>query len=179
MKAVASIDQTKKLFHLPFKEDELEYWGPLNNAFCNSFLTMGNSFFEKFMDDMDMKSVKVVFSAFVELVQNAAEYNESHYQQNIPQTYVNVKVKEDEVFIKTANQIEANDVEELENRFKHLESLSSDELNQEYKDALLNNKSLGLIMIKRMSQATLDWEVEEHNGQNWISVELKIQYGKA
>lgn len=179
MGALESIEIRKKLFHLPFKEDELEYWGPLNHAFCNSFLTMGNNFFEKHLIDLEIKTVKTVFSAFVELVQNAAEYNEENFQSNIPQTYVNVKVQDDTVFIKTANQILSKDIDKMISRLESLDTFTLDELKNEYKDALINNKSLGLIMIKRMENATFEWEIQEYEGQNWLSVELKIQYGKA
>ena len=120
MNAQASIDQKKKLFQLPLKEDELEYWGPLNHAFCNSFLTMGNNFFEKYLDTMGMKMVKSIFSAFVELVQNASEYNEEHFESNIPQTYVSVKVNEGLVYIRTANQILEADVKALRDRLERL-----------------------------------------------------------
>ena len=179
MSAAASIDQKKKLFQLPLLEDELEYWGPLNHTFCNSFLTMGNNFFEKFLGDMDMKSIKTIFSAFVELVQNASEYNEANFESNIPQTYVNVKVHEDNVYIRTANQILEKDVKALKDRLDRLESITMEELDADYKDALINNKSLGLIMIKRMKNASFEWEFQQNNEQIWLSVELKIEYGKA
>ncbi len=179
MGALASIDQKKKLFQLPLKEDELEYWGPLNHTFCNSFLTMGNNFFEKYLEEMDIKTVKTIFTAFVELVQNASEYNEAHFQANIPQTLVNVKVMNDHVFIRTANQILKEDVKELKDRLERLENLSSDELAADYKDALINNKSLGLIMIQRMKNADFEWAFQENEDQIWLTIELKIQYGKA
>lgn len=179
MGAVASIDHKKKLFHLPFKEDELEYWGPLNHAFCNSFLTMSNNFFEKFLQGKAIKTVKTVFSAFVELVQNISEYNEEKYDSNIPQSYVNVKVQDEHIFIKTANQFVDGDVKDMQDRLEKLDSLSIDELNKAYKDALLNNESLGLIMIKRMSNAEFNWEFQQNNDKHWLSVELKIDYGKA
>lgn len=179
MSAQASIDQKKKLFQLPLREDELEYWGPLNHTFCNSFLTMGNNFFEKYLDEMDMKMVKSIFSAFVELVQNASEYNEAHFESNIPQTYVSVKVNEGLVYIRTANQILEADVKALRDRLDRLETLTEDELNADYKDALINNKSLGLIMIKKMKNASFEWAFEQNENQIWLSVELKIEYGKA
>lgn len=179
MGALASIDQKKKLFHLPLKEDELEYWGPLNHTFCNSFLTMGSKFFEKNLEGMEMKTLKGIFSAFVELVQNASEYNEENFETNIPQTYVGARVHSDLVYIRTANQILRKDVEKLKLRLERLESLSDEELKEEYKDALMNNKSLGLIMINKMQNASFEWEFQENQDQIWLSVELKIEYGKA
>lgn len=179
MSAAASIDHKKKLFHLPLKEDELEYWGPLNHGFCNSFLTMGNNFFEKTLGDIDLKAIKSIFSAFVELVQNASEYNEENFEANIPQTYVNVKVTDDMVYIRTANQILQKDVEALRDRLERLERLTTEELDADYKDALINNKSLGLIMIKKMKNTSFEWAFEQENDQIWLSVELKIEYGKA
>lgn len=179
MGALAGINKKKELFHLPFKEDELEYWGPMNHTFCNSFLTMSNSFFEKFMDGMEMKTVKAVFSAFVELVQNVAEYNESHYQDNIPQTYVNVRVNDEVIFIKTANQLEKEDAEAMRLRLEKLQSYDQEQLNQQYKEALLKNRSLGLIMVHRIKDAEFDWEIQKKKDQFWLSIELKIKYGKA
>jgi hypothetical protein len=179
MSTTTSIDQKKKLFQLPLKEDELEYWGPLNHTFCNSFLIMGNNFFEKYLADIDIKSVKSIFSAFVELVQNASEYNEENFSENIPQTYVSVKVNDGVVYIRTANQILDKDVQALRERLDRLERITLEELNADYKDDLINNKSLGLIMIKRMKNATFEWEFQQEGDQTWLSVELKIDYGKA
>ena len=179
MATLASIDEKKKLFRLPFTEDELEYWGPLNHTFCNSFLTMANSFFERFLEGMDIKTVKAVFSAFVELVQNVSEYNEDRLSPNIPASYVNVGIKDGHVMIKTANQLLAEDVKELKLRLENLDAYSEEELKDQYKTALLNNKSLGLIMIKKMQNAHLNWEIHEQDNQHWLLVELKIDYGKA
>jgi hypothetical protein len=179
MAAPASIDEKKKLFHLPFVEDELEYWGPLNHVFCNSFLTMANSFFEKFLEGKDIKFVKAVFSSFVELVQNISEYNEQNLVPNIPPSYVNVSVKEDFVMIKTANQILLKDVDPMIKRMQDLDASTPEDLKEQYKYALLNNQSLGLIMIKKMSNAKLDWEINQQNDTHWLLVELKIEYGKA
>ncbi len=174
-----TISKRKRLFELPLKEDELEYWGPLNHEFCNSFLTMGNVFFDKFFKDVDVKTIKTVFSAFVELVQNAAEYNVNHYQNNLPQSYINLKVRENFIQIYTVNQIEEKDVIALKERFEQLNKWSPEELDKNYKEALIKGKSLGLIMIKRMKNANLDWEIAERNDKKWLAVELKINYGKA
>jgi len=179
MSPLASIDQKKKLFRLPFTEDELEYWGPLNHAFCNSFLTMANTFFEKFLDGKDIKTVKSVFSAFVELVQNVAEYNERGFSPNYPSSYVNVGVKDSFVMIKTANRLIDKDLDAMKDRMESLDNYSKEELQDRYKMALLNNQSLGLIMIKRMSNAHLEWGIHKQEGQHWLLVELKIDYGKA
>lgn len=179
MSAPVSIDEKKKLFHLPFIEDELEYWGPLNHIFCNSFLTMANSFFEKFLEGKDIKFIKAVFSSFVELVQNISEYNEQNLAPNLPAAYVNVSFKDRFVLIKTANQILVEDVDSMNKRMQNLDASSPEDLKNQYKYALLNNQSLGLIMIKKMINAKLDWEINQRNNTHWLLVELKIEYGKA
>jgi len=179
MSSSSSIDDKKKLFQLPFKEDELEYWGPLDHHLSNSFLTIANNFFTRYLGGQDIKTVKTVFSAFVELVQNVAEYNESKLENHIYPSYVKVGFHGHEVHIKTANQLLSKDVDLLRERLEGLESASSEELQQKYKDALINNKSLGLIMISRMDNTTLNWEIHQQENQYWLQVALKITYGKA
>ena len=179
MATLSSINEKKKLFHLPFLEDELEYWGPLNHSFCNSFLTMANSFFEKFLEGKEIKLVKAVFSSFVELVQNISEYNEQNFAANIPSSYVNVSVLNETVIIKTANQILSKDADAMVKRMEELDQSSLEDLKEKYKNALLNNQSLGLIMIKKMEKSKLDWEVNQQDENYRLLVELKIEYGKA
>ncbi len=173
------IEKRKKLFHLPLKEDEIEYWGPVNNDFCNSFLAMGNAFFDRFLDKLDSKFSKTVFSAFVELTQNVSEYNEANFSDDLPQSYINLKVLSNSIFIKTANRILLEDVKPFENRMQKLESWNWEELRAEYKKALFEGDSLGLIMIKRMKDADLSWEIFNKEDKYWLSLELKIDYGKA
>ena len=173
------INRRKKLFHLPLKEDEIEYWGPVNNEFCNSFLAMGNSFFDRFLNNLDSKFSKTVFSAFVELTQNVSEYNEAKFKDDLPQSYINLKVSENSIFIKTANRILLEDIKPYEERMKKLESSNWEDLRAEYKRALFDGDSLGLIMIKRMKDADLSWEILKKEDKSWLSLELKIDYGKA
>lgn len=62
---------------------------------------------------------------------------------------------------------------------KKLESSNWEDLRAEYKRALFDGDSLGLIMIKRMKDADLSWEILKKEDKSWLSLELKIDYGKA
>jgi hypothetical protein len=176
MKVVETISRRKKLFDLPLRKEELEYWGPLNHHFSNSFLTMGNKFLQAYFESISVKTIKKIFTAFVELVQNVAEYSEEKFQNNFPQSYVNLKVEGDEVVIKTANIILTEDVHNLTSKFNWLLNLEGVELDQAHKKALIHGESLGLIMIRKMKNANFDWEIIEQNEEHWLTFELRIRY---
>jgi len=172
------IRQTKDLFGLPFHRDQLEYWGPMGHDFTNSFLTMGDAFLKQFFGNNNGKVLKPIFSSFIELVQNIAEYNEKEYSEDFPPSFVNLRIENQFVVINTANMIRDKDLEELESRLQYLFSSAEDELKEQRKDALLGGGSLGFIMVKRLKNALFEYDFKKGgNDNNWLSLELKINYG--
>ena len=48
----------------------------------------------------------------------------------------------------------------------------------EYKRLLFEGKSLGLIMLRKLINASVDFTFSENDeGEIWLSVDLKIRYG--
>ena len=70
------------------------------------------------------------------------------------------------------------DKDELESRLKNLFSSAEDELKNQHKDALMGGGSLGFIMVRRLKNALFEYDFKkEGNDNNWLSLELKINYG--
>lgn len=179
MNTSKAIQEKKDLFDLPFHRDQLEYWGPLDHTFANSFLTMGDAFLKQFFGDNNAKALKPIFSSFVELVQNVSEYNEEEYDTaDLPQSYINLRIENEFVVINTVNKIKDKDVDDLEKRLEDLFSSSEDELAEQRKDMLMGGGSLGFIMVKRLKNAEFEYNFKKGgNDENWLSLELKINYG--
>jgi len=178
MSTSKSIQRKKDLFGLPFYKDQLEFWGPLGASFSNSFLTMGEAFLKQFFGNNNVKGLKPIFSSFVELVQNVSEYNELEYSDNLPQSYVNLKIENQFVIIQTANKLKDKSVGELKARLEAVISSTDEEIKNKHKETLLGGGSLGFIMLKKLKDAKFDYEIkEEGDDNNWLSLELKINYG--
>jgi len=172
------IEKRKQLLNLPFNKDQIEYWGPISNEFSDAFLGMGRLFLQQFLGDAHVRLVKGVFSSFVEMVQNIAEYNQKEFEENIPQSFVHLMLDDNAIIITTINKIKEKDVPHLSQLLTKLFAMSKDELKKAHREALLDGKSLGLIMIKKIMDSELDWEInKDETGNNWFSLELKINYG--
>jgi len=172
------IEKRKQLLKLPFNKDQIEYWGPVSNDFSDAFLGMGRLFLQQFLINVHVRLIKGVFSSFVEMVQNIAEYNQKEFEDSIPQSFVNLMIGEDLITITTINKVKEKDVKKLSQLFENLFAMSKDELKKAHREALLEGKSLGLIMIKKLTDSELDWELNtDKEGVNWLSLELKINYG--
>lgn len=177
MSTSESIQRKKKLYDLPFHKDQLEYWGPIDHGFANSFLTMGDAFLKQFFAK-NVKLYKAIFSSFVELVQNVSEYNEMEYKESLPQSYVNLKIDNQFVIIQTINKLESKDVDVLEDRLKKLFESTPEEIKELHKKTLMGGGSLGFFMIKKLENTTFEYEFsKEDSDTNWLSLELKINYG--
>jgi hypothetical protein len=140
---------------------------------------MGKVFLHGFFDGESVKKKKRIFSSFVELVQNVADYNELNFADTLPNSSVSLIVLENCVFIKTSNLIKKKDKQSIETRFKRLFLLSLNELNNSYKDALLTGRSLGLIMIRRLEDSVFNYEIIQDGEDYWLNLDLRIDYGEA
>ncbi len=171
------IEKRKQQLKLPFHRDQIEYWGPISNDFSDAFLSMGRLFLQQFLVGVHVRLIKGVFSSFVELVQNIAEYHQIEFEENIPQSFVNLVIEKELITISTLNQVKEKDVVQLTELFEKLFSLSKEELKKAYRDSLFEGESLGLIMIKKLINSNLEWEIsKDKEGINWLSLELKINY---
>lgn len=178
LSALQLIEKRKQLLKLPYLKDQIEYWGPVSDDFSDAFLSMGRLFLQQFLIDEHVRLIKGVFSSFVEMVQNIAEYNQKEFKDNIPQSFVNLMLGDELITITTINKVKEKDVENLTQLFENLFAMSKDELKKAHREALLEGKSLGLIMIKKLINSELDWELNtDQEGVNWLSLELKINYG--
>ncbi|MEQ8910625.1 MAG: DUF6272 family protein [Vicingaceae bacterium] len=174
MVVTSSITKRKQLFDLPIRNEELEYWGPVDTQFSNSFLTMGNEFIERYVS-YKSKVSKKAFICLVELVQNIAEYNAIAFKDNTPDAYLDLQVKKGFIQIRTGNILKATDVELLSQKFKAIFEMNQSALEAANKEAILNGKSLGLIMIRRMEGAAIDWEIQAKDNTHWLVFELRFE----
>ena len=172
------INNKKDLFSLPYFKDQLEYWGPVNRAFSDSFLTMGHKFIYQYFGRLDSKYLKIVFSSFVEIVQNVAEYNEGSYEVNFPQSFLRLRDTGDKIVIDTVNSIKSEDKLEVQTIFERVFALPKEELQSEYKKLLLKGGSLGLIMLRKLKNSEFEYSFSENEeGDTWLVIELKMNYG--
>lgn len=172
-----NIQKKKDSFKLPYHRDQLEYWGPVNHVFSDSFLTMGHTFLYQYFHHFSGKLLKSIFSSFVEMVQNVSEYNEKAFNGNYPQSYVGLKDDNGVIIITTANQIRSEDLLSIKTIFESTFKIEESKLFDKYKTLLMKGDSLGLIMLRRLKNATIDYTFSEENGEHWLSLELKISYG--
>ncbi len=120
----------------------LQYWGPVGHKFSNLFLITVNDFLQKYFENKSVKKIKQIFSSIVELVQNVADYNETNFLRGFPNSFIGVKVFESKVMIFTKNKILSDDVLSLKFLLSQITGLIGNDLESEYKDAILNGKSL-------------------------------------
>jgi hypothetical protein len=171
------IEQTKNN-ESALMANELKYCGPFSHQFSDSFISMGNIFLQGFFEGESIKKVKGIFSCFVELAQNMADYNELHFAERLPLNFISMEVFDNTVSITTRNIINGDDKQGIEDRLVNLFSQNSDELDDSHKDAIINGKSLGLIMIKRLEESTFNYSFQQNEENNyWLNLELKIEYG--
>lgn len=177
MNVSSNIQHKKEILNLPFSNDQLEYWGPVNHVFADSFLTMGHTFIYQYFKNLDAKFLKSVFSSFVEMVQNVSEYNEENFKESYPQSFIRLKDEGNCIVINTVNQIETADKLSVKTIFEKAFAVPEEELQVEYKKLLFERKSLGLIMLRKLKNATVQYNFSENNEEVWLSVELKMNYG--
>jgi hypothetical protein len=174
----SKILENKTLFDLPFKKDQIEYWGPLNHAFSDSFLTMCHTFLYQYFERLEGKLLKSIFSSFVEMVQNISEYNEKTFTNNFPHSYIKMRDVDGVIVINTANVILEKDFDSIKTIFEKNAQIPENELESEYKRLLLKSRSLGLLMLRKLKNSTFEYSFsEKSDGESWLSQELKINYG--
>jgi hypothetical protein len=175
MNAVLDIEKKKELFDLPFKQNELEYWGPTDREFSNSFLAVAKDFLER--TSIEKIDQKKIFTAIIELIQNISEYYELAYENLAcyPDVYFNVFYSNNRIEVKTVNKLKAEDVKALSELFDSIFSLSNSELEIERAKAIIKGKSLGLIMIRRMENAYFNYSIQRIGEDDWLLFDLKIE----
>lgn len=78
----------------------------------------------------------------------------------------------------TKNKILSDDVLSLKFLLKRITGLIGNDLESEYKDAILNGKSLGLLMIQRLEESKFDYKIEiNQENESWLHLQLAINYG--
>ncbi|MFT4755704.1 MAG: hypothetical protein ACI91R_000340 [Vicingaceae bacterium] len=172
------IRHKKELLRLPYIRDQLEYWGPVSHIFADSFLTMGYKFIYQYFGNLDSKFLKSVFSSFVEIVQNVAEYNEGSFKDNSPHSFIRLKDSGGQIVIETCNSIKPEDKLAVQTVFEKVFDMPREELQAEYKKLLFNGGSLGLIMLRKLKNSEVEYSLSENDeGEIWLSIELKMNYG--
>lgn len=175
-----TIAEKKALFKLPYHKNQIEYWGPVNSDFCDSLLNMSHDFLKKFLFGVHIRHLKEIFSVFVELVQNIAEYNQIEFAESIPQSYINLVINDNTVLISTKNEIKEKDVTSVKSFLEGLINSSKEALKEKHREALIEGKSLGLIIILKMNNADFNFEIlKDEQNTNWLSIETTINYGSA
>lgn len=120
---------------------------------------------------------KKIFTAIIELIQNIPEYYEIAYKNLpcYPDVYFKVDFNHNSLEVKTANKLKAEDVQKLSALFDAIFSLSKADLDVERSKAIREGKSLGLIMIRRMEKAKLDYSIQQIGEDHWLLFNLKIE----
>lgn len=170
------IERRKKLFDIPIKDNKIEYWGPINYNFSESFLNMGSAFLSS-NPKLSKSKCKKFFTSFVELVQNIAKYNETETENDYFHSYVNLHMYDDEVILRTANQIDESHVKSFKLKFDRIFAIPKVELIDHYKTALMEKESLGLIMVRGLEDSRLEWEIVKEAENNWLIFKLQMSYG--
>src|SRR5690606_19103859 len=111
-------------------------------------------------------------------VQNIADYNaETFVERDIPASRYSLVLTEHSAIVKCCNQILSKDARRTNRRMKFLKELSEEQLDNEFKNALLNGKSLGLIMLHRFQDVKFEWEIQKSkNGLEWLNIHVTLNY---
>lgn len=171
-----NITELKKSFKLPIRKDEMEYFGPINHQLSNAFLGMGHDFMVSYFSKFPRILRKKLFTVFIELIQNIAEYNEKCSNQN-DRAFVKLTVDRGEIIIKTVNFVIKSDVEELQAKFEKIFSLNKEQLKEAYKEALINGTSLGLIMIRNIENENFGYQIKAKDKASYLSFEFRMKDG--
>ena len=172
-----TIQEIKEHFNLPYHKNQIEYWGPVKSDLADAFLAMTNEFLKKYIVGVHSRHLKEIFSAFVELVQNVSEYNQEAFGEILHSSYLGLVAGKNKVQLATSNLVKEKDIPFIEGLLNELTGSSKEELKSKHREALLEGKSLGLIIILRMQNATFDFKIEKTNeGHYWLSIETVINY---
>jgi hypothetical protein len=122
------------------------------------------------------KRAKQVFTAFVELMQNIAEYYDQTFSEDsTPDAFINLKIRPEVVIIHTANEVLEKDLKNIKTTLGRFFSLDEIGLENERKEALLKGKSLGMIMIRKMLNKKFEWGLQTHQNKHWLTFDLRLE----
>jgi len=174
------IASLKNSLQLPLKNNELEYYGVVNYQLADSLLILTEKFLDKKFRNNERGLVKIIFSSFVEMVQNVADYTEKKLVADGLPSYLSLRIEANEVVLKTSNILISPDIDAIENRLSRLAIMGANDLMENYKKELFAGGSLGLIMLHKLKNSEFTWATEnDPNNKNWLSLKLKINYGKS
>lgn len=157
---------------------EQEYWGPIDHHFSDAFLNMTYKMLSDYFSLAEKKLYKTIFSAVTELVQNVADYNAKTFvDSDFPASFYSLVLNEHTAQIKCFNQVLSKDSERIGKRLSFLESMNNQELNEEFKQALLNGKSLGLVMLHRFQDVKIEWKIQKSKKNlEWFNIYVTLNY---
>lgn len=168
-----NIAELKKNFKLPINKDEMEYFGPIDHQLSSAFLDMGHDFMQSYFSNVPRIFRKKLFTVFIELIQNIADYNEKSSNQN-KRAFVKLTVDQGVIMIKTINFVLKKDLEQLSKTLKQTFEIEGEDLQAAYKVALMKGKSLGLIMIRSIKGASFTYQIDSSEEANYLSFEFKM-----
>ena len=160
-----------------------------NGVVTSDFLTAVLDIMENKMNYLDEspKTKKKVYYVLVECLQNLYHHIEDErglkYDSKVSKAALVMVVKgEDGFLIQTGNYIDKNNVDELEQRLKKINSLSKDDLRDYYREVLGNGTvsdkgtaGLGMIDIARKSGNKLEYKFLDINEEfSFFSLNVKI-----
>jgi hypothetical protein len=168
------ITEWKKSFELPINKDEMEYFGPIDHQLSSAFLDMGHDFMQSYFSNIPRTLRKKLFTVFIELIQNIADYNEKSSNQN-SRAFVKLTVDSGEIIIKTVNFVAKSDLENVKVLLEKTFELDEEDLQAAYKVALMNGESLGLIMIRSIKEATFEYKFDSNETMNYLTFEYRMR----
>lgn len=164
----------------PIENDNVSYWGPMNREISDSLLAMAEIFLQKYFKIVPKQLTKSLFLLFIEMVQNVADYYSEKDIESLNHCYIYFNIEEQGSTIFTGNQILEEDLSKVREVFEELNVLSESQLGEKHKNAIFSKSSLGLLIVKKMKDSQLDWEIVKDSNQNhWLNIKLKVNYGKS
>lgn len=161
---------------LGIEENRKEYWGPVSKDFTDAYL-------DALYDDIrssqiaEKRSHKKVFSALTELLHNVTNYNIDNFLDDIPPSYVSLEFLNKTAVLRCYNVVLESSVSEIQNIFGKLASIPKLGYDHIYRKKLLQQESLGLLLLNRNEGTGFHWEFCKENGKNWLKIIITVNYG--
>lgn len=161
----------------------LYFKGEITNNLLTSILQLVDDRLERKSEDLKIK--KKVFSILLECLQNIYNYQQTHEfnSESLQSATLMIKKTQDAYYIITGNYIESEIVESLRERLIKVNSLSTDELKDFYKEVLSRQRmetinggaGLGLIDMARKSGEKIDYSFDSINDKHcFYSLQVKV-----
>lgn len=172
--------ETDDIIHREINKSHLkeqEYWGPIDHSFSDAFLAMAYEMLRNYFSKEEIRIRKAIISTITELIQNIADYNAIYFPIDPPTSYFNLVLCDHNAKINCSNQILEQHSEDLKQRFMKLQAFSRKELQEKYKNALLHNESLGLLILHKFPDVKIDWKFKKSGeGFEWLNIYVTLNY---